>query len=688
MTAHALALLLLLPPALGAQGGPAYDANAAPLDALSRDLLTSGGYDLRPDGKVWDDVADQPVSSSDMPELLTRLAGARRLKTLIQLDQIFTRYDNPRDLSDDDRQAVRRLARDAWAVFSLSQRNDYRSYFTPQELETLDQIPVYSAPGLPDLPEPGVSITAAPPAASTAAVVSTATTAVSLATAPASVAAAPVSAAAAPVSVTAAPPIASASPPAASAAAAALSAAKAAASAVRPALVAAPPPAAAARVQPTSKVVFLPFTVPSGSTSTAVAPKVVIANPGSIKAWTAPARSTAAVHVAVSSSAAAVAVSSTPAPAAAPPPPPPPATVTANDYDKFVADGPYSRDAKDLLSLVGKRAPDFCLPLLRRTVVSSMVQVVIDGRHLGSSLRAAAVPAADPSAPPMIALSPGPVFVERRSGFFSPRHALLLPESAQAWRELGVPPPALDALMASPPDAATVAGRWGTTRVYPDGSRRGTYSPQEQAGELLEQLLLLGLRREGFAASDYAARRWARTAKLMFWTSLKNDFGDAFLDPDRRAELDDWLKHPAELDDILVAGWASAREPVLDARRGPPDAERDFDQKARLTCVRSRLRDLLAELARARARRVGLLEELVDAGLVSSSAANSADQSASDAEASAGRALIARPPACPPRDPSRVDALRKSAKLLAEAARAEGDLRDNLAAQGDDHGPR
>ncbi|NNN06394.1 MAG: hypothetical protein HKL90_10880, partial [Elusimicrobia bacterium] len=367
-----------------------------------------------------------------------------------------------------------------------------------------------------------------------------------------------------------------------------------------------------------------------------------------------------------------------------PPPPPKPAAVSAADYDKFVSDGPYSRESKDLLALIAKRAPDFCLPLLRRTVVGALPQIVFDGRLSGAALRAGPAPAsADPSAPPTIALSPGPVFVERRRGLFSPREALLLPEAPQAWVELGVPAPALDALKAQPPVVAARNGAWGATREYADGSRRGTYSPQEQAGELLEQLLLLGLRREGFATSEYAARRWARVAKLMFWTSLKNDFGDAFLDPDRRGELDDWLDHPDELDDALVASWASARDPVLDPRRGPPADERAFDEKARLTCVRSNLQDLLTAAARRRARRVGLLEELIDAGLVSSSAAKDSAQAAADAARTTRRILVAHPPACPADDPARAGGLRKSALLLAEVARAESALRERRAEAGD-----
>jgi hypothetical protein len=445
-------------------------------------------------------------------------------------------------------------------------------------------------------------------------------------------------------------------------------------------------PAAAPRAAPAASVAFVPFSAPSGSTSTATAIKPADPTAGELKAWAPPAISTAAraavalSTASVAASTAAVASAPIPAPAPAAPPAPPapkPVAVGADEYAKFVEDGPYSRESKDLLELIGKRAPEFCLALPRRTVVTAVPQIILDGAKTGSSLRAAIVrDASNPDEPAIVALSPGPVFVERRRGFFSARQTLLLPESREAWAELGVPQPPLAALSADPAHVEAQNGPWGATRAFPDGSFRGSYSPQEQAGELLEQLLLIGLRREGFGASAYAARRWSRTAKLIFWARLKDDFGDAFLDPDRRAELSDWLDRPDELDDVLLAGWSSARMAVFDPRRGPPDAQRAYDAAARQTCKRSTLADALADISRRRARRVGLLEGLIDAGLVDAAAAKSSAQAAADAEAEARAALTAHPPACPAEDPSHAESLRKAAQLLTEAVRAETVLRE------------
>jgi len=714
---------LLGSPARAADAAPpaAYDAKAAPLDDLSKDLLASSGYELRDDGKVWDKIAETPVGADAMADLLSRLASARRLKALLQLNIVFNRYDSDRHLSDEDREAVRTIARQAWAVFGSGPRRDVRPYFSAQELDALDKIPPYDPPAARDMRDPSpltalppaapAPLTALPPAAAVAASTPTAVSVTALpppapavasstsavpvagaaiagATAGAA-AAATVTGAAAGVAVAGAA-VAGAAAGAAVAGAAAGGAAVASALA-RPFLASAP--AAAPRAAPAANVVAVPFSTPSGSTSTATAIKPADPTASAFKAWTPPALSTAAAARAASvSTAAAAGVSAAavaaPPPAPAAPPAPKPVVIGADEYAKFVADGPYTRESKDMLKLIGARAPDFCLALLRRTVVAAVPQILIDGAKTGSSLRAAIVrDASNPDEPAIVALSPGPVFIERRGGLFSPREALVLPESPEAWAELGVPLPALAAFSSEPPPVEPQNGPWGPTRAFKDGSLRGTYSPQEQAGELLEQLLLIGLRREGFAASSYAARRWTRTAKLMFWSRLKDDFSDAFLDPDRRAELADWLDRSDELDDLLVAGWSSARQPLLDPRRGPPDAQRAYEAASRQTCKRSALADALAEASRRRARRVGLLEGLLDAGLVDSAAAKASAQAATDAESEARGALTAHPPACPADDPARAESLRKSALLLTEAVRAETALRERRA-EGGEHASR
>ena len=594
MTPAALlfAAALALPGSARAASDPAaYDAKAAPLDDLSRELLAGNGYEIRADGKVWDKIGEAPVSRADIAYLLSRLASAKRLRALLEINNIITRYDAERKLTPEDKEAVRVLVRRNWVVFGRSARNDFRSYFSVEELESLDKIAprfeTMSAAALSAFP--AESVTAAAPAAPAAA------------------------------------PSFKAEP-------------------------AAPPPEAA-RVAPP----------PAPSTSAVVSEEL-----GTLKPWTPPAGSTIA----------------------AAPPPAPPATAAATtpqaaavgeaEYEQFVASGPYTKESKAALELIAKRAPDYCLPLLRRTVVGAMPQIVGDGARTGAELRAGFSPdATNPPAPPVVALSPGPVFVEIKKSLFGPRAAVLLPESPRTWADLGVARPPLDALRENATPVSTENGEWGATRVYADGSRRGSYAAAEQAGELLEQLLLLGLSREGLDASAYAARRWARTARLMFAARLKEETRrDDFLDPDRRAELRGWLGHPDEADDLTAAAWAGSRANRLDPRRGPPDAARDFESRAGAACALSALEDSLVEASRRRAGAVGALESLADAGVLDGAVAKAAARSAVEAERAATKRLLESPRGCAPADAALDEKLRKAASLMAESARAERLMRE------------
>lgn len=658
----ALAAALALSAPASAGSAAAYDVKASPLDELSRDLLSGNGYEFRQDGKVWDKISEAPVPHDEMPYLLTHLAGARRLKALLQLNLILNRSEGEKQLTDAERESVRTLVRQAWPVFGVGTRRDFRAYFTVQELETLDKIPprfdkTSALTSMKD-PEPE-SVTAAPP---------------------------PV------MPVTALPPPATVEPPPV-------------VPVPQPTAPQAIVPAAVTPIVPASYVPSLPpLSAPPSlrrpspfSTATAVAPAPAAAAIGVFKPWTPPASSTApllgrlAVSLSTPAAVVAVATVTIEAPAIVPPPPSEPAKpaipdIGAEQYDKFVAEGPYTNDGKALLKLIGSKAPEHCLPLLRRTVLAAMPQIVTDGTRTGAGLRAGLlVDAAKPDAPPIVALSPGAVYVERKSGLFGPKQALLIPESPAVYAELGIPPPPIEALKKDAVPTGVENGPWGATKLFADGSRRGSYSAQEQAGELLEHILLLGLRRENLDASAYAARRWARTARLMFSSRLKDDLGqDGFLDPDRRAELRAWLERPEESDDETLSSWAGSRLALLDPRRGSPEGARAFESRARGSCVRSTLEDALAEAAGRRARRVGALETLLSAELTTSQAAKTAAQAAADEETAVRKKLISDLPTCPAVDPGRDEALRKASLLMAEALRAERSLREKKM-KGDEH---
>ena len=606
----AICMLLAAPGAARAAGyaSPAYDAKIAPLDDLSRELLTGNGYEIREDGGVWDKINESSVKRDDMPFLLSRLASARRLRALLQINAIITKYDSEKKVSPEDKEAVRGLVRQNWVVFGITPRRDLRSYFSLQELESLDKIPSRFETMSP--------VTMTDPVIDS-----------------------PTAAAPTPVMVA---------------------------------------PAAVAVVKIPAPVVA-PAALPA-----AVKPSVPLATPelGFGKPWTPPVE----VVDPPRPSTATVAIASTTV--AVPPAahePPPPAVLSAAEYEKFVADGPYSKEGRALLELIGKRAPDFCLPLLRRTVVGLIPQIVFDGSRTGTALRAGfVVDAANAAASPVIALSHGPVMVGARKSFFGERADTLLPESPQAWSELGLPRPALDAFGAEKTPSRVESGSWGAVRIYADGSRRGTYSNFEQAGELLEQLLLIGLDHEGFGASPYAARRWARTARLILSSRFQEEFSqDSFLDPDRRAELRGWQDRPAEEDDLAVASWAGSRAQTYDPRRGPPLAERARNERLGADCAREVLISSLSEASRRRARRVGLLESLAEADVIEAGGAKESAKAAQAEEAATWTRLTSSAPTCPAPLSERAEGLRRSSLIAVEAARVERTWRESKKEGGD-----
>ncbi|MBI2790289.1 MAG: hypothetical protein HYX59_16635, partial [Elusimicrobia bacterium] len=437
----------------------------------------------------------------------------------------------------------------------------------------------------------------------------------------------------------------------------------------------APPPSRPAAPAPAPvPVPAAPASAPPTNALFGSAPPVQPATPGglgTLQAWVPPSDQAPAPGV--------PSLPPAPPPAAAAPAEPPRGVspdATQAEYDAFVANGPYSREGQALLKMLAEKSPEFCRAILRRTVVRGAPLIVVDGARAGSDRRAGfAVP--DPARRGVtIALSAGPLLVERKKGMFS-KTLIALPEDPRAWAELGVAPPSLDALKKTVPPTAQENGPWGVVRVYGDRSRHGTYSPQEQAGELLERLLLLGLEREGFASSTYAARVWARAARLLFSARVAEDYGnDSFLDPDRRMELRDWIERGDESADLLVASWSSSRGNVLDPRRGGPESQSLYERQARESCTRSLLADHLAEAARNLAARVRTVEALAETGRITADAARASAEKAANEEAAARAALLASPPACDGRFGADEAGLRRSSALLAEVSRAERAFRE------------
>lgn len=219
-------------------------------------------------------------------------------------------------------------------------------------------------------------------------------------------------------------------------------------------------------------------------------------------------------------------------------------SAASKDFSGFLPDAPYGGEIKSLLKLLSQHAPDFVrLPVLTM-VASSLPPIVLDSSRAGLSLRGELLPDST------IALSPGPLIFERKKMFFG-RSEILFSHSPKSYAGLDLSAPqALDPERAP---SSRKSSDWGETRYYPDGTARGTFSPEQQAGTLLNKLVLLNLRMRRRQTPPYLAELYARTAQWLFYARLKEERGgDQFLDPELRAGLRQWLDHPLEARDHFV----------------------------------------------------------------------------------------------------------------------------------------
>lgn len=539
---------------------PFYNTRLHPFTALQADLLSANHFQIRPDGSVVNPDG-QPLRESDMPYLLTRLQSAQRLKALLQLDILLNRSGGEKRLPLAEKNEVKKILRENWPHFTWSMRKHFSGYFTLRELEPLNKNlpPDHNESPLtmkdpeiifaPQAAEPPFTGPVAPPvAAAPAAVVATAVPAPAI----------PLAEPKPPISVAAVAP--APSPLAAPKDAGVLKPWIAADVAVAAAVPAAAPPGAA---------------VPVSASTLPPAPP-------------APAPAKAEPAAALPPSFAILAARETPL-----------REILREEFDKFLADAPYGRDVKALLLLISEKAPNFARAHALNAVISGLPLIVVDSSRAGASARGALLTQENSSGEKSytIAMSPGPLLYKRKSLFFGSA-TMLLSDSPQVYSALHVPFPKLEGAKRDGLALKQQDGAWGQARIYSDGSERGSYSQQQQAGSLLRELLLLDAKRQGWDVSAYAAELFAATAQTLlyarFYLELKND---RFLDPELRANFRQWLQRPAEYRDFLVHSLSSGRLGILDARKGGPESQLQFNQEAWVSCPQSLAQDKSAALA-------------------------------------------------------------------------------------------
>ena len=341
--------------------------------------------------------------------------------------------------------------------------------------------------------------------------------------------------------------------------------------------------------------------------------------------------------------------------------------VTAAAFEKFLTEAPYGREVKALLRLISENAP-FARNRVLNDVLSALPQIVIDPDRAGGRTYSRLQPA--PDAVPLIALNNGVVMTEK-SRFFFGTTTTLLPRSAKTYVEAGLPAPALQALQAEAVAQKRESGPWGDTAVYADGSRRASFTPEAQAGELLADLVRLDSRLRGWDASAYAVEVVARTAQWLFYGALDSARkSDAFLDPLLRITYRQWLGQPAAYHDGLLLGLSAGRNGTVDPRKVDFAAVAEFDRRALADCVAASAAEAGSRDAGARLARTLDLAAYEASGLFGSESLAAARAAAAKAPAEALPKTL-----CRPEWAAEMAALSKSGVVLGEAVEAERRMR-------------
>lgn len=608
----------------------AYNALQKPLRPSQAKLLSGARYQVKADGTVWAEGGTQALSEPQLQSVLQRLESSRRLQALLTLKILFSKSAGEKYLTPAEREEVRKIVRENWPYFTLGTRKDLRSYFSVKELEEMNRDPAPTDFGLSldDMRDPEIDLSARyyepPPELPK--------TGQAVPVSKALLAALPP-----PVLRPLGQPLQRPTLPTPAQPHAALPVASA------PTVGSAPTPAT--QPAPSAPTLGSGPMSPTPSAPTAAAPAIVPA----VVPSTPPATSTAPPVSVVAAPGAAAGLSPVPIPTQvlpiptiqAPALPPPPLDISPAEFERFLAEAPYGRDAKALLKIIADKAPAFARARALESARSAMPHVVIDSARAGLDARGSLLvqETAAGERGYAVALSPGPAVVVRKRLFG--KDVFLIADSPKVYGALHANPKLPDAARKDAVAVREESGEWGSAKIYADASLRGSYTQLQQAGTLLRKLLRLDARRRGWDANPYAAELYGRTAEMMLYARLAiENNGDAFLDPDLRVSLKLWLDHPHEWRDHLAHTLSAGRVEMLDPIKGGPEEQRTYNREALARCPAS----LDEEAARRAAGSAEALKKDILAlealALVGAAEAEQA-RKAVDAEAAARR----RPPA-------------------------------------------
>ena len=606
-----LAVMLGSLDALAAPSSPLFDNSRDPLPNADFMRLSKAGYKFTPEGRVLKPESLEPLESAEMPQVLEELESRQRLEAMLRLNLIFSRFGY-KDLPDDQLEELRRIGRQNWMLLGPSLRADLKGYFEGAELEALNKgVSLIRTPRtwLPDdLGQPRPEAAADEPVAPlpedlppTGRPLSVADTMPVKAlpapwgkSEPAPVVHPAPGAAGSGEPFRAPPPPPPPPPPTPA-----------------PVVAAAPPAAIIAPVKPT---------VPVTATGEGI-PAIIVPPGGPAPSKEAIAALESLIRTGMApppSPGAQTTVTRTPTPAAVthPPPvetkpqpvpvaPPPPAPgaagsgepfrapvpaatarlmafaeypVFASDtFAKFLAEAPYGREAHHLLELIARHGEPEDRRIALGVVSRHLPAMLLDPAKAGTSMRAALIlPQGEVGvAKSIIVLHTGPVLARRKRLLMGSQQALV-PDSKDFYQERALAAPALGATALGAASAKEEEGDWGRALVFDDGSRRLRPSPEQLAGTLVEQLLLIDAKARGWEDA-YHSRLRARSAQLRFYRRLAGETSTApRLDRALAAEYSEWLHRPLDWNDHWVQALSAPVESVV-----APSVSGDLEERLR-----------------------------------------------------------------------------------------------------------
>ncbi|MFA6029583.1 MAG: hypothetical protein WC969_07005 [Elusimicrobiota bacterium] len=563
---------------------PPYDLSTHPLETRDALLLTQSGYRFEKD-RVFAASSTVPIGREDLSFVLEDLRSRRRLQALLQIDMIFTRNGFQNDLPQEDREALRVIAKMYWGILPNPTRKDLKPYFSVQELEAMNiEMPVGPAPVpraprtyeaedstaaakapaaaplrvtkrsgppllLPEEPAPSATMSSLPfPAAFAPPAVAKvpAPAAPSAAAKPAPVEEKPLPAPWAseekplPAPWAKAPVTAPLPTPAAVAAAPAPVQATLPIPAPAPVVAAAPPAPI-----PTPVPVPAPQPVAAAAPPAPIPTPVPVPAPQPVVAAAPPATPVPAPHPVAAAAAEAVPVYREAS------------SFSPEEFKRFLAGAPYSREVKGLLELLAENAKEPERRIALGIVKDLIPSIALDSVQAGARERSILFERDKDLLRPghgRIALSDGPVLLRWKKLFN--KRSVLLPDAVGWYAERGLRRPPLEAFGRENGAEREVEDEEGRLRAYRDGSWRLVFSKEQLAGELLASLMDADALLRGWPEGPHVRLRSA-SARWRFWQTLTRVQGRTpALDRESALAFAEWIARPEDSADLFFLSGA------------------------------------------------------------------------------------------------------------------------------------